>query len=82
MMKFAGQKVNIDTLLLALTVDKLAMLYWTKTKDAEKGRNRPASLFEVLSGKEKEPEADLETFESIEEFEARRKEIIKEVNNG
>ena len=83
MMKFAGQKVDINTLLLALTVDKLAILCWSKTKDAEKGQNRPESVFKALSGiEEKGSGEETETFEDIKDFEERRREILREVNNG
>ena len=39
-MKLSGAKVKPDFLLLAAAVDRLSLLVWSKTKDAEKGRKR------------------------------------------
>lgn len=73
----------MDTLLLALIADRLALLQWMKTKDAEKGRNKPESLFKILYHEEStEKDDDAETFTDIADFEKRRQEILKEVTNG
>ena len=50
-MKLAGVEAGQDTLLLAAIVDRLSLLWWAKTKDAESGRNggpwREALLFQI-----------------------------------
>lgn len=73
--KISGNKHSIDTLLLASVTDYLSLILWTKTKDGQKGINRPASVLNQLLGSDKEN--DVTAFNSAEEFEAARKEIIE-----
>lgn len=72
-MKLSGQKYPLETILLACAVDRLSLLVWSKSKDAEKGRNRPKLLVESLIHKEKE--RDHLVFESAEAFEQAMEEI-------
>ncbi|WP_281665800.1 DUF5361 domain-containing protein [Gemella morbillorum] len=74
-MKLANQRVGMTTLLLALMADRLGLLVWSKTKDGQKGRNQPRSLVDSLSNVAKEPETMV--FESSEEFEKMKNEIIE-----
>ena len=70
-MKIAGVEAGQDTLLLAAIVDRLSLLWWAKTKDAESGRNKPKSIFEQLTRRpEDEPEKKVTAFHSGEEFRA------------
>ena len=57
-MKIAGVQADQETLLLAAAVDRLSLLVWAKTKDAEKGKNRPESIFEKLTGQTETKETD------------------------
>ena len=75
-MKLSGARVQPDFLLLAAAVDRLSLLVWSKTKDAEKGRKRPKSLVEVLNGKKKE--SDVMAFNTAEEWERAKAKIIGE----
>ena len=75
-MKLSGAKVKPDFLLLAAAVDRLSLLVWSKTKDAEQGRKRPKSLVEVLNGKKKE--SDVMAFNTAEEWERAKAKIIGE----
>lgn len=50
-MKQNGLEVKIETLLLAHIADSTAINVWAKTKDAEKGQNKPKSLVKVLTEK-------------------------------
>ena len=75
-MKINGQKYPLETLLLASAVDRLSFLVWSKTKDAEKNRNRPVSIFEKMV-EEEEKEKDFVVFESVEAFEQAMAEINK-----
>lgn len=68
-MKLARQKVDTETSLLALAVDRLGYLVWSKTKDAEKGRNKPQSVYELLTTGPKKEDDEHMTFDSIEAFE-------------
>ena len=75
-MKLSGAKVQPDFLLLAAAVDRLSLLVWSKTKEAEKGRKRPKLLVEVLNGKKKE--SDVMAFNTVEEWERAKAKIIGE----
>ena len=68
----SGQKIPIETMLLAIIADGINFIAWTKTEDAKRGKNRPKSIFEALTGKESEATG----FNSIEEFEAARAKLI------
>ena len=61
-------------MLQAASVDALNLLVWAKTKDAQKGRNRPQSVLQKLIGTE--PQKELMTFDSVAEFEEARKRIL------
>lgn len=73
--KISGNKHSIETLLLASTVDYLALIFWSKTKDGQQGINRPKSvvtqLLEVME------ETDTMVFDTAEEFERKRRELIE-----
>ena len=71
-MKLSGAKVPPDILLLAGIIDRLNLLLWTKTKDAEKGLNRPKSILSDLYHKEN----DVSAFTSGKEFEKERQRLI------
>ena len=75
-MKMTGQKVKLDTMLLASAVDKLSLLVWTKTKDGQKGRNKPTSLVESINKPVKVKEELV--FATGEEFERVRNKILRE----
>lgn len=75
-MKKAGIKQSIETLLLAAAVDRLSLLVWSKSKDAQNGFNRPVSIFAKLIGAEKEN--NVRAYSSAEEFEKARQQIIGE----
>ncbi len=72
-MKLGGAKVSPNILLLSGIVDRLNLLLWTKTKDAEKGRNKPKSILDELYKKE----SDVSAFVSGKEFEKERQRIIE-----
>ncbi|MBR2211921.1 MAG: hypothetical protein IJ896_10805 [Fibrobacter sp.] len=75
-MAMSGATIGSDTALLAAAVDRLSLLVWSKTKDAEKNRNKPKSMLAMLL-KDDRPKDDLEKFDTAEEFEAARKRIIQ-----
>lgn len=66
-MKISGQKYPLETILLANAVDRLSLLLWSKTKDAERGRNKPESIAAKLLDIKKERE--YEVYDSPEAFE-------------
>ncbi|MFM1542056.1 MULTISPECIES: DUF5361 domain-containing protein [Helcococcus] len=73
--KYQSINYNFNTLLLAKATDLLSLLWWAKTKDGSKNRNRPTMITELLQSSEKTNENQV--FISSEEFEKERKRIIK-----
>ena len=73
MMSLNGMRVSPGDLLMAAAVDRLSLLVWSKTKDAEKGRKRPKSIVEAIT---KEENKQIITFASAEDFEEARRRII------
>lgn len=72
-MSLSGMRVTPRDLLMAAAVDRLSLLVWSKTKDAEKGRKRPKSIVEALTKEEKK---EVISFATAEEFEEARRKII------
>lgn len=74
-MAMEEQNIDTQTILSALAVDYLALLAWSKTKEAQKNRNRPESIYEKLMNPVKKKPA--KGFNNAEEFERARMQIIK-----
>lgn len=68
-------QIPLDTQLLAAIADRLSYILWTKTKDAEAGRNKPKLILNALLNVEKTG-GEIALFDSAEEFEAARQKII------
>lgn len=66
-------------IMLARLIDDVAFIAWTKTKDAEKNRNRPKSVLKSLLTKPEEAPEDtsLQTFSTLEEFHKARQKLIE-----
>lgn len=77
-MRLSGTTVPLDLVLSAAAVDRLSLLVWAQSKDAEKGRNRPESLVSELLGEGKRG-GDICAFSSGDEFEAARKKMTEGV---
>jgi hypothetical protein len=71
-MKMSQSKFNVKESLLAGILDRLTLILYSKTKDAEKGKNYPKLLLDEAEKKE-----DLQGFTSSEDFEKMRERIIK-----
>lgn len=71
-MKMSQSRFNVKESLLAGILDRLTLILYSKTKDAEKGRNYPKLLLDEVDNKE-----DLQGFMSSEDFEKMRKRIIE-----
>lgn len=77
--KLEGLKANPDTIIMAKIYDLVNLLLWSKTKDAEKGRNQPkpfAKLF--LESDEPEPAS----FANGAEYEKARAELVKKIKGA
>ena len=79
--KMSGAARDENTLILAAIFDAVRVLVWSRTKDAEHGRNRPKSLVEAFSEKPKSDDT-IVTTNSGAEFHALREKIIRELDNG
>lgn len=76
-MAISNQYVSFEMILLAGISDKLSWILWTKTKDAEKGSNKPVSILDNLTGQEDKHKSDIMAFDSGEEFEKMRQKLIE-----
>ena len=74
-MKMSGQSVSIDTLLLAGISDRLGLLVWFKTKDAQKGKNRPTQIVDSLINNKPKEKNEI-VFNSGEDFEDVRRNLL------
>lgn len=71
MMAISGQNFNLNEFLMATIIDRLNLILWTKTKDAEKGRNRPKSIIDNFARTN-----DVSSFRNKEDFERAKKKIL------
>lgn len=76
-MKISGCNVSTDTIIKAAILDNLSFIAWTKTKDAQSGKNAPESLVAKLQGKDKKENDDVFTFENPDDFFEMRESILK-----
>lgn len=75
-MRATGQNVPDDTLLLAAILDGVHTLVWMQTADGQKGRNRPASVYDRLAGLDKKSRGH-EAFASGAEFDKARAALLE-----
>ena len=67
------QKQNTEIQLLGLIADLLNTLVWFNSEDGQKNRNRPKSIYEVLTGTDRKVKDEkILSFSSAEEFERER----------
>lgn len=68
--KISNSKLSLEQGLLALLVDAVRINNWLHTKDAQKRRNMPPSVYKQLMGLDKPKETiyELRHFDSIEEY--------------
>ena len=72
----SGAKCTTDTLLIAAAVDRLSLILWSKTEDAQHGRNKPESIVKKILNSDQTEDDDILRFDSPEEFEAARSGIL------
>lgn len=75
--KINGTNVPVNTMLLAHAVDRLGLLIWQKTKDGQRGRNKPESIAEMLMNTGKRKITRVDAFDTPEEFEEARRRILE-----
>lgn len=81
-LKMAGMPCTSETLLLAMAVDRLSLLFWAKTEDGQKNRNRPESLYMRILGLNEKPENNVVAFASGSDFETARQRILNGGGNS
>ena len=64
-MKLARAKITLTQTLIARMVDELSFQSWAKTKDGQKGRNRPQSVLKALTS---EDDDKAEVFTTADDF--------------
>lgn len=75
-LKLNGMKTTTDTMLSAIACDYLARLWWAKTEDAEKGRNKPISILSQLL-EDNVVNNEKDGFDSAEEFNTARSRLLR-----
>ncbi len=80
-MKMNNIKVELDTLLLAGIVDRLSILIWLNTKDAEKGRNIPKSIVDEIVN-DKSHKNKYKCLNSSKDFIRERNNILKKIKGA
>lgn len=76
--KLEGIKADPETIIMAKIYDVVNTILWTKTKDAEKGRNQPKSFAKLFLADEPEPAS----YASGAEYKKARAEIIKKIKGA
>ena len=62
---------------MAMVVDDLNFLAWTKTRDAKHGKYKQKSILKVLQGEYDTKKEDLISFKTVEEYEEYMKQFIR-----
>lgn len=75
--KMSGTKLSMEQMLMAMILDNLNFLSWTKTKDAKHGKYKGKSVLKSLLGEYEKQKDDLLVFNSIEDYEEHMKQFIK-----
>ena len=79
-MRLAGARLTTEEYLTSIAVDYLALLWWAKTKDGQKGTNKPKSVREAFIGAadaHQKKDNDVIAFDTPEEFLAARDRILR-----
>lgn len=66
--KLTGRSCSVSELLMAMAVDRLSMLLWSRTEDARKGINKPMLIAETLIGGSGRKAGDYKSYGGGDEF--------------
>lgn len=77
--KYTGIQADQTQLILALIFDMVSVIAWRQTADGRKGINQPKSMYQIMTGEAQgsEEKREYQTFDSGEDFEAARNEILR-----
>lgn len=76
----SGACYDTDTYLLATIADTLRIIAWQRTKDGQKGMNKPKMIMDKLTETQKHDQTV--GYATADEYEAARAKIIEEIQNG
>lgn len=79
-MKLSGNPLQTEKLLLANIADSLNFIAWSKTKDAQKNKNKPKSILKELINSKKDKE--IKGFKTGNEFDRARRELLRRGRYG
>lgn len=71
---------STEELLLANIVDRLSLIWWSKTSDGQKNRNRPKLITSAIV--EQKEKSNNTSFDSVDEFEKKREELKEKKSHG
>lgn len=74
-MKHSNTIITSNSMLMIAIIDRLNWLIWSKTKDAQKGRNRPKPIMDSFFSKE----SQIRTYASGKDFEDARKKMLEQI---
>lgn len=75
-MSLSGAGASTAEIMQAAMIDRLSYLVWGQTKDAQKGRNRPQMLVDLLTKPAGDQGGNLEAYNTPEAFEAARRRAM------
>ncbi len=75
-----GRNISNSNLIQAAILDRLSILVWMKTKDGQKGINKPQMMVNLLT--EKPKESNELSFETSEEFENAKRQLLAKLEGG
>lgn len=73
----SGMNITLTEYLLAVIADRLGTLAWFQTEDGRKGRNRPESIAQLLTGGGKNKEEKPRSFTDAAAFEKAWHQIFR-----
>lgn len=79
--KISGAPAPVNTLLLAMIADALHILAWQNTQDAQRGRNKPASVLKAIMSSQEKEDAGGVSFDSAADFLAWRSTMMEGQTN-
>lgn len=81
-MKLSGlDEISIETRLLALIHDHIAIMSWRQTEDARKKKNVPKSVYASLTTKPKEDKNKPIAFKTGDDFDRARTLLIQQIKD-
>lgn len=80
--ELSGFELTLTETLLAAGVDILNLLLWSRTKDAESGRNKPKSVLNALADSGDKKENNMRAFDTPEEFMEAYRATLRSIQHG